>query len=333
MKAGIGVIGCGFVGGKAHIPSFNSIPEAKLVAIADKDENTAKKYSIKYNVPYYLDYLKLLENPEIQGVVVSVPTPFHFKIALDAIKAGKHVLCEMPLTPTVEEAEKLKKAAEEAEVILMPSLNFRFAPLYVKVKQLIDEKTLGEPIAIYYREFISTDVLAAQWPGGSWAWDKSKSGGYPDFTLSVWSLDLAQWLMNSDITEIKWFSRYVNLKEYEGVKGYNTIGVARFENKAVGSFQFSALVTYSAATSKLEVFNDSGESLEAVSYDKLILYSKEPDRKEWVFKEGGTKVWGHYQMDKHFVECILKGEKPSVTPEDAIKAIKLAKKIVEQHQE
>ncbi|MEM2843076.1 MAG: hypothetical protein QXZ53_04275 [Candidatus Bathyarchaeia archaeon] len=128
-------------------------------------------------------------------------------------------------------------------------------------------------------------------------------------------------------------SRYVDLKEYKGVKGYNTIGLTKFENKAVGSFQFSALVTYSAATSRLEVFSDSGESLEAVGYDKLMLYSKEPDRKEWIFKEGGTKVWGHYQMDKHFVECILNKEKPSVTPDDAIKAIKLAKKIVGQHQE
>ncbi|MEM3727454.1 MAG: Gfo/Idh/MocA family oxidoreductase [Candidatus Bathyarchaeia archaeon] len=333
MKVGIGVIGCGFIGGKAHIPSFNSIPEAKLVAIVDKDENIAKKYSNRYNIPYYLDYLELLENPEVQGVVVSVPTPYHFKIALDAMNAGKHVLCEMPLAPTIEEAEKLKKTAEEKGVILMPSLNFRFAPLYVKTKQLINEGALRNPIAIYYREFISTDILVTQWPSNSWAWDKNKSGGYPDFTLSVWSLDLAQWLMNSDITEIKWLSKYVNLKEYNGVKAYHTIGLAKFMNNAIGTFQFSALVTYSNATSKLEVFGDSGESLEAVSYDRLILYSKEPDKKEWIFKEGGTKTWGHYQMDKHFVECILKGEKPLVTPEDAVKAIKLAKKIVEQSEE
>ncbi len=330
MKIGVGVIGCGFVGGKAHIPSFNSIPEAKLIAIVDKDENIAKKYSSKYNVPYYLDYMQLLKNPEVQAVVVSVPTPFHFKIASDAIKAGKHVLCEMPLAPTVEEAEELKNLAEENGVILMPSLNFRFAPPYVKAKQLIDEKALGDPIAIYYREFIPLNVLVMQWPEGSWAWDKNKSGGYPDFTLSVWSLDLVQWLMRSDITEIKWFPKYVNLREYKGVKGYNTIGIAKFENNAIGSFQFSALVTYSAATSRLEVFGDSGESLEAISYDRLILYSNEPDKKEWIFKEGGTKTWGHYQMDKHFIESIIKREKPAVTPEDAIKAIKLAKKIVEQ---
>ncbi|MEM2843077.1 MAG: Gfo/Idh/MocA family oxidoreductase [Candidatus Bathyarchaeia archaeon] len=152
-----------------------------------------------------MDYLKLLENPEVQGVIVSVPTPYHFKVASNAIKAGKHVLCEMPLAPTIEEAEKLKKIAEEKGVILMLSLNFRFAPPYVKAKQLINEKALGKPIAIYYREFISTDVLVAQWPGDSWAWDKNKSGGYPDFTLSVWSLDLAQWLMKADIIEVKWF--------------------------------------------------------------------------------------------------------------------------------
>jgi len=332
LKVGVGVIGCGFVGGKAHIPSFNSIPEAKLVGIADKDENIAKKYSSKYNIPYYLDYMQLLEKPEIQAVVVSVPTPFHFKIASDAIKAGKHVLCGMPLAPTVEEAEKLKSLAEEAGVTLMPSLNFRFAPPYVKAKQLIEEKALGNPIAIYYREFIPTDVLAAQWPGNSWAWDKNKSGGYPDFTLSVWSLDLAQWLIKDDISDIKWISKYVELQEYKGVKGYNTIGIAKFNNNTIASFQFSALVTYSSATSRLEVFSDSGESLEAIGYDRLILYSREPepDKKEWVFKEEGTKVWGHYQMDKHFIECILYGKKPAATPEDAIKAIRLAKKIVEQ---
>jgi predicted dehydrogenase len=91
----------------------------------------------------------------------------------------------MPLAPRVSEAKKLGEEAERAEVTLMPVLNFRFTPNYVKAKELIDAGKIGKPLAVWFREFIAAKDLAMRWPANLWAWNIEKSGGYPDFRLFI----------------------------------------------------------------------------------------------------------------------------------------------------
>ncbi len=326
-KVRVAVAGLGFVGGRAHVPAFRKIPGAELTAVIDVIEEKAREVGTKYNVNYYLDYKEALKNPEIDAIVVAVPTPFHHKLVSDAIASGKHVLCEMPLTPTIAESEKLGKEAEKAGVILMPDLNFRFTPNYVKAKELIEEGAIGEPLAVTFSEFIAAKDLAAQWPSSSWAWNMEKSGGYPDFTLSVWSIDLVGWLLESEIDDAKWVSNYAPLVEIDNFTGYNTMGIAKFSSGAVGALYYSATVARGEGTSRLEVFGNNTKILKA-NWNNYLALTGEDTKQEWVFTEKGTKVWGHYQIDSYFVECILQGKKPTVTVEDAIKAQIVASKIV-----
>ena len=327
-KVGVAVVGAGFVGGQAHVPAFSKISGSELVALGDLVEERIKKYAEKYHVKYYLDYDQLLDDSRVQAVALAVPTPFHYEMSMKAINKGKHVLCEMPLAPRVAEAQELGREAEKAGVTLMPVLNFRFTPNYVKAKELIEAGKIGKPTAVSFREFISAKDLAMQWPADSWAWNIEKSGGYPDFTLSVWAIDLLRWLLNADMTEVEWKSSYAVLKEYGGIKSYNTMGLVRFSTGAVGTMHFSSMVTPAAGTSRLEVFGEKTYSLQANWNDSLTLVGQDPERQEWVFKEGGARVWGHYQIDEHFIQCILKHQKPKITVEDAVKAIEAASKIV-----
>jgi predicted dehydrogenase len=122
--------------------------------------------------------MELVKNPEVDAVVVANPTPFHYKTAKAAIENGKHVMCEMPVAATVEEIKDLGRLAEKAGVLFMPDLNFRFTPNYVKAKELVGSGAIGDPVAASFREFIPAKDQAAQWPAGSWAWDKKVSGGF-----------------------------------------------------------------------------------------------------------------------------------------------------------
>lgn len=325
-KVGVAVAGLGFVGAQAHVPAFRKIPGAELVAVIDVIEERAKQVATKYGIKYYVDHKEALKNPEIGAVVVAVPTPFHHRIVSDAIAKGKHILCEMPLTPKTAESEKLGEEAEKAGVILLPDLNFRFTPNYVKAKELIDQGSIGKPLAVTFSEFIPAKDLAAQWPTGSWAWNLEKSGGYPDFTLSVWSIDLFRWLLSSEIASVQWASNYAPLVWVENFTGYNTMGVLRFSSGAIGSLHYSATVGTGEGTSRLEVFGDNTKTLKANWNNYLALAGD--GKQEWTFTEKGTRVWGHYQIDAHFVECILQGKKPAVTVEDAIKSQIVAAKMV-----
>ena len=191
--------GCGFVGRGAHVPSFAGIEGARLVAVADVDEKRRNKAATKHKVESsYDDYAKLIADPKVDAVIVALPTPLHVPAAIAALEAGKHVICEMPLAPSLDEADHLIDVASRSSGILMPSLTFRFTSNYVKTKELITQGTIGNPTSVMYREFIPAIDLANQWPADSWMWQIEKSGG-PLFTLSVWSIDLVRWLFDSEI--------------------------------------------------------------------------------------------------------------------------------------
>ncbi|MGA2768251.1 MAG: Gfo/Idh/MocA family oxidoreductase [Candidatus Bathyarchaeia archaeon] len=327
-KVGVAVVGVGFVGGQAHVPSFKKIEGSELVALGATTEKRVKPLAEQYGVKYYLDYDKLLEDPKIQAVALAVPTPMHFDLAMKAIKKGKHVLCEMPLAATIDKVKELQKAAENAKVILMPVLQFRFAPIYTRTKEMIESGLIGKPIAFHFREFIPASSIAEQWPAGSWAWNIEKSGGYPDFTLSVWSIDMFRWLFKSEIENVQWMANYPKFEKYGGILGYNTMGVVKLSNGAVGSLHYSASVTPSASTSRLEVYGDNTNVIHAIWFNKLLLYGSGQQPQEWDLDVKGTRVWGHRQLDEHFIDCVLHNKKPQVTAEDAIKAEEVALKIV-----
>jgi predicted dehydrogenase len=327
-RVGVAVVGVGFVGGQAHVPSFKKIEGSELIALGATTEKRVKPLAEQYGVKYYLDYDKLLEDPRIQAVALAVPTPMHFDLAMKAIQKGMHVLCEMPLAATVDKAKELQKAAEKNKVILMPVLQFRFAPIYTRTKELIESGLIGKPIAFHFREFIPASSIAEQWPVGSWAWNIEKSGGYPDFTLSVWSIDMFRWLFKSEIEDVHWMANYPKFEKYGGILGYNTMGVVKLSNGAVGSLHYSASVTPSASTSRLEVYGDNTDVIHAIWFNKILLYGAGQQPQEWDLDVKGTRVWGHRQLDEHFIDCVLHKKKPSVTVEDAIKAQEVALKIV-----
>jgi predicted dehydrogenase len=327
-KVGVAVVGVGFVGGQAHVPSFKKIEGSELIALCARTEKRVKPLAEQYGVKYYLDYDKLLEDPKLQAVVVAVPTSQHYETALKAIKRGKHVLCEMPIAPTIEKVRELQKAAKDAGVIFMPVLQLRFAPIYTKTKEMIKAGMIGKPIAFHFRELIPPARLAEQWPMGSWAWNIQQSGGYPDFTFSVWSLDLLRWMFETEIKDIEWMGNYARIEKYGGILGYNTMGVIKLANSMVGSLHYGASVTSSASTCRLEIYGDNTNVIFAIGVDKILLYGSERKPKEWNLEVKGTRVWGHRQIDEQFIDCILHGKQPTVTVEDAIKAQQIAQKIV-----
>lgn len=315
------------MGRGAHVPAFASSDGAQLVAVADADEVRLGKVQKKYGVQKtYKDYQQLVDDPDIQAVVVSLPTALHAPASLAAIKAGKHVLCEMPLASNLSDVDRMIEAADKARVTLMPSLTFHFTPNYVKAKELIDSGKLGNISTLMYREFIPAKDLAMQWPVGCWVWDIEKCGG-PLYTLAVWSIDLLRWLAGSDIVEVHPTTKYTQLAKYGGTLGYDASASLRFANGMVGCLQYSGSVTHSAAASRLEVIGDSTYMLDASHNDKCTLMAEDPFKSEWDVKQLGARMWGHQQQDEYFIRCLQEETAPSITALDGRKAMEIADKI------
>ena len=143
MKINVGVLGCGSWGTN-HVRVLNELDCANLIGVADIDPKRAKIIGTKYNIDYYSDYSKLIERKDIQLLNVCTPTVTHAEIALEAIKTGKNVLVEKPMTNTVQEAKELITSARHHGVKIMVGFIERFNPAVTKTEELLKKREIGE---------------------------------------------------------------------------------------------------------------------------------------------------------------------------------------------
>jgi predicted dehydrogenase len=109
----LGLISTGRMGQNHLKASLESGDRARVVAVADTNERAAARVARQYGVDFSTDYRDLLRRDDLDAVLVVTPTPTHYPIAREALRAGKHVLVEKPFTETLEQAEELKRLAED----------------------------------------------------------------------------------------------------------------------------------------------------------------------------------------------------------------------------
>ncbi len=127
------------------IPGAQASKKVDLVAVASRDQRRAEDYAREWNIDRgYGSYEALLEDPGVDAVYISLPNTMHVEWSIKALTAGKHVLCEKPLTRHPEEAEAAFDAADKAKRILMEAFMYRHNPQTKRLQQLIDEGAVGE---------------------------------------------------------------------------------------------------------------------------------------------------------------------------------------------
>ena len=146
----IGIIGCGSIANSAHIPSYMANPKAEIKYFCDiipeRAEAAVKKYGCGIAVT---DYKQVLADPEITAVSVCTPNLMHSVIAIEALEAGKHVLCEKPAARVYEEALAMQEAQRRTGKILNIGVVNRFNTNVNKLKEMIDNGDFGELYYVY----------------------------------------------------------------------------------------------------------------------------------------------------------------------------------------
>lgn len=146
----VAVIGCGSIANNAHIPSYMNNPEAEIKYFCDIIPKRAEAAVEKYGCGIAItDYHDALNDPEIVAISVCTPNNCHPTITIDALEAGKHVLCEKPAARTYEEALKMQEAQHKYGKTLNIGVVNRFNKNVNRIKQLIDAGELGEVFHVY----------------------------------------------------------------------------------------------------------------------------------------------------------------------------------------
>lgn len=293
----VGVIGVGAMGYN-HARVYYKLENANLVAVSDVSEKTLNKVCKKYDTHGYKDYEELLKDPEIEVVSVCVPTTFHHGIVMEAIKHGKHVLVEKPIAFTLDEAKEMIKAAKENDVILATGHVERFNPAVQKAKELIENDVIG-------------DIVSAS---------AKRVGPFPPriqdvgvtIDLAIHDLDVMYYLFDEDVTQV--YGTMGSILDKCDFEDHAEIMV-NFENEATGILEVNWLTPYKRR--QIEVTGTDG----IISVDYI---------------EQSIDVYGKFAQDiqikheeplkeelKSFLESVVNKEKPVISGEDGLNALKM----------
>jgi UDP-N-acetylglucosamine 3-dehydrogenase len=214
-----GIIGCGAIAQRRHIPECCANPDSKLAALADPVPGRAEglcKQSGDGKAKAYADYKEMLKDPNVDAVVVAGPNSLHAQQSIEALRAGKHVLCEKPMATTREDARAMIDAAKKAGKFLMIGQNQRLMPSHIRAKVILQTGRLGKVLAFR---------TAFKHPGPEgWSVDAAKSWFFKKGQaimgvtgdLGVHKADLMRWMLEQEFTEVGGFIATLDKRDAEG---------------------------------------------------------------------------------------------------------------------
>ena len=191
----VGIIGCGGIANGKHMPALKQVEGVEMVAFCDLIIEKAIKAAAEYgtaDAKVYADYKELLKDESIEVVHVLTPNRSHADITIDALYAGKHVMCEKPMAKSAEDAKRMVEAAKATGKKLTIGYQHRHKAASQYAKQMIDRGDLGE---IYYANCYA--IRRRGTPNWGVFLNEYEQGGGPIIDIATHSLDLTLYLMNN----------------------------------------------------------------------------------------------------------------------------------------
>ncbi|UOR11586.1 Gfo/Idh/MocA family protein [Halobacillus amylolyticus] len=190
-KLKMGVIGVGGIAQQRHIPAFAEMTETvELTAIQDINIDRAESVATMFDIPHVFEkYEQLFE--VVDAVTICTPNKFHAEIAVAALNAGIHVLCEKPMAMTTKECEAMIEAAEKNNRLLSIAYHYRYTPEAKLAKEAIFNGEIGDPLVTRVQAMRRRKV-----PGWGVFTNKDLQGGGSLIDFGCHLLDLALWLLD-----------------------------------------------------------------------------------------------------------------------------------------
>lgn len=204
MKLNIGIIGMGFMG-RAHSNAwsqlnkfFDTDVEICLKAVAARNRERGEAFAKKWGYESVeTDWRDLIARDDIDVVDILTPTYLHKEMAVEAMKAGKHVICEKPCALTWQDCHEMAETAKKAGVVTYLNHNYRRVPAVALAKKMIEEGRLGK-IYHYRGEYMQEWIMDEDFPL-TWQLQKETAGGGPLFDLASHNVDLARYLVGEPV--------------------------------------------------------------------------------------------------------------------------------------
>lgn len=326
----IGIIGCGKITEVRHAPEYAENPNCQLVAFFDVVPERAKALAEQYGGVAY-DSIEALLASDVDAVSVCVANAYHAQTSIQALKAGKHVLCEKPMATTPEDCEAMVAAAKAAGKFLMIGQNQRLAKAHVKAREIIESGEMGKVITF---ETHFAHPGPEGWTGvrDSWFFDKKVASFGVMADLGVHKTDLIHYLTGKKIVRTSAVLATLNKTFSDGrpiTVDDNAYAIYTMEDGVVGTMHVS-WTNYGNENNStkmymeggvLRMYDDPKYSLivekrdgEVIPYELDLLTSNKEQT------SGGRTSTGVIDA---FVESIITNTPPAISGESAMHAMKV----------
>lgn len=207
---GVGIIGAGQIAA-LHAAGYQADPRARIHAVCDLREPTAIDRALAWGAErYYTDYRQLLADPGVDLVDIITPHHLHAPLALEALRAGKHVLVQRPLALTVAEADRLMAEAQKNKLHLCVAEAGVFHPPLIDARGYLESGEIGEPVSVRIKVGIGAPEGGWSVRPESWLWrfDPQKCGGGPFLFDAIYGAFVSAFHLLGDVEMVQaWLGR------------------------------------------------------------------------------------------------------------------------------
>jgi predicted dehydrogenase len=286
-----GVIGCG-PRGREILQSLARLPNAPVVGVCDHNEsamNRGKKEAPEAKT--YSDYKELLANKDIKVVLIATPTHTHKQIVLDALAAGKQIMCEAPLAHTIEDAKEIAlAAAKNPKSLFQPGMQLRSDPELINIQNFIEAGAMGKTVKArsqYHKKesWRRGAALPDREKELNWRLDPKLANGLVG-ELGIHQIDQAMWFFRRKPIAVTGYSSLILWNDGRDVPDTIT---------AIFEYPEGVRMTYEATLAN----SFDGEYDMFYGSDAAIMIR---DRKAWMFKEADSAIlgWEVYARKENF---------------------------------
>ncbi|PKL90284.1 MAG: gfo/Idh/MocA family oxidoreductase [Ignavibacteriae bacterium HGW-Ignavibacteriae-2] len=311
-----GVAGCGKYLENSFLPNLKTLKRNNLVAVYSSDLDRAKFISNKFNADKAFNDFEEFLKADFDAVYISSRNSDHSWQVIAAAKAGKHILCEKPIAINTAEAFEMVKTCSENNVLLTLNYVYRYNPLVIKAKELIDKQVIGKIVSI------STNLNIDYSPSDNFRFNKAESGGGALRDLGSHMIDLLLYF-GGEISDIK---GNIDNIIYKGEVEDFANGIVKFKNSGYGYFN----VSYNAKKpiNRIEILGYNG----SISIDNLV-GRKNASSKIIIDLSGEArkafkkKANNQGLLIKEIQKCFLQNKTPKVTGNDALINLQLMERL------
>jgi predicted dehydrogenase len=330
MPTGFGIIGCGMIA-SFHAKAIADIRGARVVASFDMVPAAARRLASETGCRPYHNLRKMLADPDVDIVTIGTPSGAHMEPAIEAAKAGKHVIVEKPLEVTLKRCDKIIAACDKAGVVLATIFPSRFHESSQLLKRAVTQGRFGKlTIGDAYVKWFRTQ---AYYDSGAWRGTWKLDGGGALMNQAIHSVDLLTWLMGP-VSEI---SAHTTTLAHQRIEVEDVaMATLRFENGALGVIE-ATTAAYPGELKRIEIHGSDGTAV--LKEEDLVAWEFAQRRKSDAAllerMQGKTRTGGgaadpsaighhgHAMLFNDVVKAIKRGKRPLVDGHEGRRSVEI----------